>query len=111
MVRARGGEGIASEELDLPRLETLFAELAAPALVTFDLDALDQAFAPGVSAPAARGLAPGPWLRAAFLAGRSPAVASADVCELCPPADDGGRTARLAALTAWEVLRGLAQRG
>jgi len=79
-------------------------------MVTFDLDALDQAFAPGVSAPAARGLSPGAWLAAAHRAGRTPAVASADICELCPAHDEGGRTARLAALTAWEVLRGLAAR-
>jgi formiminoglutamase len=111
LVRERGGEGIAAQGLDEAGMEALFAGLEAPALVTFDLDALDQAFAPGVSAPAASGLAPGPWLRAAFLAGRSAAVASADVCELCPPADEGGRTARLAALTAWEILRGLAARG
>jgi len=34
----------------------------------------------------------------------------ADVCELCPPHDRDGQTARLAALTVWEILRGLAGR-
>ena len=110
-LEARGGRAFAASGLDAPRLRELFAGLSSPALATFDLDALDQAFAPGVSAPAARGLAPALWLEAAFLAGRTEAVASADVCELCPPHDAEGRTARLAALTVWEILRGLAARG
>jgi formiminoglutamase len=109
-LEARGGRAVPAAELDARRLEQLFAGLLPPALATFDLDAVDQAFAPGVSAPAARGLAPGIWLAAAFLAGRSAAVSSADVCELCPPHDGEGRTARLAALTVWEILRGLAAR-
>jgi formiminoglutamase len=86
------------------------AALAAPAYVSFDLDAVQQAYAPGVSAPAARGLSPETWLAAAYLAGRSAAVASADVVELCPRLDRDDQTARLAALTVWEILRGLAAR-
>jgi formiminoglutamase len=109
-LEARGGRALPAADLDAPALRELFAGLSSPALATFDLDALDQAFAPGVSAPAARGLSPDLWLQAAFLAGRTEAVASADVCELCPPHDGEGRTARLAALTAWEILRGLAAR-
>jgi formiminoglutamase len=109
-LEARGGQAHFAAGLDEPALGALVDGLSAPAMVTFDLDALDQASAPGVSAPAARGLEPGPWLAAARRAGRSPAVTSADLCELCPPHDEGGRTARLAALTAWEILRGLAER-
>ncbi|MBI5067535.1 MAG: formimidoylglutamase [Deltaproteobacteria bacterium] len=109
-LEARGGRGWTASAIDAERVAGLFAGLSHPALCTFDLDALDQAYAPGVSAPAARGLAPAPWLEAAFLAGATAAVASADVCELCPAHDEGGRTARLAALTAWEILRGLSQR-
>jgi arginase family enzyme len=33
-----------------------------------------------------------------------------DIVELCPPFDADGRTARLAARTIWEFLRGLAAR-
>lgn len=110
-LEARGGRAVPAADLDARCLRELFAGLSSPALATFDLDALDQAFAPGVSAPAARGLSPPIWLEAAFLAGRTEAVASADVCELCPPHDGEGRTARLAALTVWEILRGLAARG
>lgn len=108
-VRARGS-WIAGAELDPARLAATFDALRSPAYVSFDLDALDQAFAPGVSAPAARGLFPDVWLRAAFLAGASPRVSSADVVELCPRHDRDDQTARLAALTVWEILRGLAAR-
>jgi len=109
-LEARGGRGWMASTIDAERVAGLFAGLSRPALATFDLDALDQSHAPGVSAPAARGLATGPWLEAAFLAGATAAVTSADICELSPPHDEGGRTARLAALTAWEILRGLSQR-
>jgi arginase family enzyme len=63
-----------------------------------------------VSAPATNGLPVPLWLQAAFLAGANPRVASADVVELAPPHDQDGQTARLAALTVWEILRGLATR-
>jgi formiminoglutamase len=83
---------------------------AGDTLATFCLDAVDQAFAPGVSAPSTDGLSPGEWLRAAYLAGASPQVSSADVVELNPGLDRDGQTARLAARTVWELLRGLAAR-
>jgi formiminoglutamase len=79
-------------------------------MVTFDLDALDQSHAPGVSAPAAGGLSQDLWLHAAYWAGRSPTVTSIDVVELNPTVDVDDRTARLAALTVLEVLRGLTDR-
>jgi formiminoglutamase len=83
----------------------------APLLVSFDLDAVDGSAAPGVSAPATDGLPVSLWLEAAFRAGATPAVASADVVELSPPHDQDGQTARLAALTVWQILRGVATRG
>ncbi len=79
-------------------------------LASFDLDAVDQAAAPGGRAPAAKGLAPRRWLYAAEQAGRCPHVASMDLVELNPRFDADGRTARLAALTVWHFLRGLAER-
>jgi formiminoglutamase len=82
----------------------------ATCLVSFDLDAVDQSAAPGVSAPAADGLPTEVWLAAAETAGAALAVASADVVELCPALDPDGRTARLAALTVWRILRGVASR-
>lgn len=110
LVLSRGGAAVFAAQLTAERLRALFTALRAPALVSLDLDAVDQAFAPGVSAPAARGLSPERWLEAAFLAGRTPAVTSADLAELCPAHDRDDQAARLAALTAWELLRGLAAR-
>lgn len=78
-------------------------------LATFCLDAVDQAFAPGVSAPACNGLTPREWLAAAYEAGRSASVSSADIVELNPQFDRDAQTARLAALTVWELLRGRAE--
>lgn len=88
----------------------LFGGLSDPALASFDLDAVDQAWAPGVSAPSVGGLDPDVWLAAAEAAGRAEQVRSVDVVELNPRFDADGRTARLAAVTVWRVLRGLADR-
>jgi formiminoglutamase len=110
LVTTRGGQAVFAGQLTPERLRALFTGLRAPALVSFDLDAVDQAFAPGVSAPAARGLSPERWLEAAFLAGRSPAVTSVDLAELNPALDRDDQAARLAAVTVWEILRGLATR-
>ena len=110
LVTARGGQAVLAAQLTAERLRALFTALRAPAMVSLDLDAVDQASAPGVSAPAARGLSPERWLEAAFLAGRTPAVVSADLAELNPSLDRDDQAARLAALTVWELLRGLAAR-
>jgi formiminoglutamase len=88
----------------------LYRFLEYPAMVSFDLDAVDQASAPGVSAPATGGLDVDTWLKAAYEAGRNPAVSSMDVVELNPRLDVDERTARLAALTVWTFLRGLSER-
>jgi formiminoglutamase len=108
-VRAHG-RAVLFDEVTPTLVRELYATLNAPALVSFDLDALDASAAPGVSAPSAAGLPPRVWLEAAYGAGRSRAVSSCDIVELSPPLDEGGRTARLAALTAWHILRGVADR-
>ncbi len=91
--------------------DALFAASDDVTLATFCLDAVDQAFAPGVSAPASDGLAAREWLDAARCAGASASVRSFDLVELNPTYDRDGQAARLAARTVWEVLRGLLQRG
>ena len=106
-VRQRG-EVVWADDLTADRAEALVASLDGPTLASFDLDAVDAA--PGVSAPGVGGLPVAVWLRAAQACGRSPHVASVDVVELNPSHDAGGRTAVLAALTVWHVLRGIAQR-
>lgn len=99
-----------SDLVDEDRVRAIYAGRTRDALVSFDLDAVDQAFAPGVSAPATGGLTLPLWFLAAYLAGMTPAVKSADVVELAPPLDHDGQTARLAAVTVWQILRGLATR-
>ncbi|HLO42673.1 MAG TPA: formimidoylglutamase [Phycisphaerales bacterium] len=77
---------------------------------SFDLDVLDAAHAPGVSA-----LNPAGWtLRegaiAAELCGRSPWVRCFDIMELNPRHDEQGRTARAAVCIFLSFLRGFAAR-
>jgi len=79
-------------------------------MVSFDLDAVDQAFAPGVSAPAVNGLTPDLWLHATYRAGQCPSVKSLDLVELNPLFDHDHQTARLAALTLWYFLKGVSER-
>ena len=95
---------------DATALEEEVDRLEGPALVSLDLDAVDAAHAPGVSAPCTDGIGPGPWLAAASRAGARPEVRSLDVVELNPRHDVDGRTARLAARTVWSFLRGLTLR-
>lgn len=98
------------EELNQRMFRDLFGDEFDPTMVTFDMDAVDQAYAPAVSAPAANGLSPDVWLYAARLAGRSKAVASFDLVEINPIFDRDHQTARLGALTIWHFLSGLARR-
>ena len=105
------GRAVWCEEVTRGVIDELYRGLAGPALVSFDLDAVTDAEAPGVSAPTSGGLPNELWLAAANAAGRCSAVTSADVVELNPALDRDGQTVRLAALTVWWLLRGRAQRG
>lgn len=72
--------------------------------LTICLDVFDQAFAPGVSAPAAGGLFPDhvlPIIREIVKTGK---VVAADIAELNPLYDRDGQTARLAARLVYEIL-------
>src|SRR5690606_5937899 len=110
-VRGRGGQVLWAEEIDSVAVGAVYEGLRGAAMISFDLDAVDQSQAPGVSAPATGGITAELWLRAARLAGRCAAVTSADVVELNPRFDRDGQTARLAALTVWHLLRGYSERG
>ncbi len=77
---------------------------------SFDLDVLDMAHAPGVSAPNPSGWSPALAERWVFACGADPRVRCFDLMELCPPQDEGGRTARLAAHLFLTFLYGFAQR-
>ena len=106
------GRAVWREDVTRETIGELYRGMAGPTLVSFDLDAVSDAEAPGVSAPTSDGLASELWLGAADSAGRCPAVTSADVVELNPAVDRDSQTVRLAALTVWWLLRGRAeQRG
>lgn len=103
------GRALWADQLATETVDELYRSLTGPALVSFDLDAVHQSEAPGVSAPNPNGLRSELWLHAAYGAGQAPAVTSADVVELNPRVDRDGQTARLAALTVWWLLRGRAE--
>jgi formiminoglutamase len=97
-------------DLSPGRIDEIYRSLEGPSLVSFDLDAVEQAAAPGTSSPSAGGMPPELWLHAAYHAGRTRAVRSCDVVEMNPVYDRDNAAARLAAATVWQVLRGLAER-
>jgi formiminoglutamase len=109
-LESRGGTAHFNNAVSFHAIEQIYARCENATMVSFDLDAVDQAVAPGVSAPTAGGLSVHVWLYAAYRAGQCGTVGSMDVVELSPPLDTDGRTARLAARTVWEFLRGVATR-
>jgi agmatinase len=76
---------------------------AAPAYLSFDIDALDPAFAPGTGTPEIGGLAT--WQAQAILRRlESVSFVGMDVMEVAPAYDHGEITALAAATLAWEYL-------
>jgi formiminoglutamase len=78
--------------------------------VSLDLDSVEAATAPGVSAPCPDGFRASELFAFARAAGADPRVRVLDVMELCPPLDQDSRTARLAAMAVWSFLAGYATR-
>lgn len=110
-IESFGGQYYFRDETNITNISGLFHAYESPRLlVTFDMDAVDQAFAPGVSAPCVNGLPTDLWLTAAYLAGRNEQVTSFDLSEFNPAHDRDAQTANLAALTIWHFLLGLSQR-
>lgn len=78
-----------------------------PVYVTFDIDAIDPAFAPGTGTPVPGGLTAREALGLVRgLAGLE--ICGADVVEICPPLDHADMTVNLGAYLAWELLASLA---
>jgi formiminoglutamase len=73
--------------------------------LTLCLDVLPAATAPGVSAPAARGIPLEVLEPLVTAAARSGKLVAADIAELNPPFDIDQRTARVAARLAWTITR------
>ena len=79
-------------------------------MITMDMDAVGQADAPGVSAPNASGISKEDWLKLAYGFGNHPKVTSFDLSEVNPEFDRDNQTVKLAALTVWYFLLGVALR-
>ena len=76
--------------------------------VTFDMDAVCSAFAPGVSAPATIGFTSNEIIEMAYWAGAE-SVRMIDIVEVNPVYDIDDRTSRLAALMIASYISGLAE--
>lgn len=110
-IEKHGGQYLFRDETNITSISGLFHQHESDRLmVTFDMDAVDQSQAPGVSAPCANGLPAELWLTAAYLAGRHEQVTSFDLSEVNPFYDKDYQTAKLAALTIWHFMLGLSQR-
>lgn len=109
-LREGGARAVFADHVDETLIDSLYLDEGGPVMATFCLDAVDQAFAPGVSAPNPGGLSSSLWLHAARRAGTSTAVRSMDIAELNPRFDQDEHTARLAALTVLQFFRGLTER-
>ncbi len=110
-IKNSGGEYMFRDETNITSISGLFHQHESDRLmVTFDMDAVDQSQAPGVSAPCANGLPSDLWITAAYLAGRNKQVTSFDLSEVNPRHDRDNQTAKLAALTIWNFLLGLSER-
>jgi formiminoglutamase len=109
-VRSRGGECLFRAGVTVNAIDRIVGGADRPTLLTLDLDAVDAAFSPGVSAPCVGGLSPDLWLHAAWAGGKNRNVQSFDIVEYNPTYDIDDRTARLAALTVWYIVKGLGER-
>ncbi len=88
----------------MTRVERFVRDLAASeAYVTFDVDAVDPAFAPGTGTPSVGGLSSTEALGLIRML-RGINVVGADVVEVLPDRDHAGITALLAAHIAFEIL-------
>lgn len=109
-IKKYDGNALFKNETNIESIKELLSETNERCMVTFDMDAVDQAFAPGVSAPCTNGLHPELWLQAAYQAGKTKTVTSFDISEMNPIYDRDDQTAKLAALTVWYFLKGLNER-
>ena len=95
--RLRGGVAV---DHFATALKSLSSKVDAIVL-SFDLDAVAQAFSPGVSAPQAEGLSSSEALACIEIAAENPKVVSLGIFELNPEHDHDDQSARLAATAAY----------
>ena len=104
------GTAIFDNELTPQLILDHLEKLESPVMVTMDMDVVNQAEAPGVSAPNASGISKELWLELAFEFGKCSKVTSFDLCEVNPLFDRDNQTVKLAALTVWHFLLGFSRR-
>ena len=96
---------------DLTAVDRAFSvAFGAAGFLSVDLDGLDGAYAPGVSAVNPDGLDVATVGALVERSGRAPEVRHLDLMELSPPHDVDGRTARVAAHLFLRFLAGVAER-
>jgi agmatinase len=78
--------------------------------ITVDIDAIDQAFAPGTSVPATNGLYPYEVTELLFCLASRHDVFGFDLTEVSPPLDPTGATVALAADLIHHLWAGIARR-
>jgi len=112
LARAHGNTLISSDELAHRTVGRVCAELRERiadrhVYITFDVDAVDPAFAPGTGTPVPGGISSREALALVRgLAGLD--VRGGYVVEVCPPLDHADLTSHLAAYLLWEMLALLA---
>lgn len=99
-----------SPALVLEKLIEKFAKKKLRVVVSFDVDAVQMAYAPGVSAPQTDGYTPSEFLDMAKMCGSNPNVATVGFFEFAPPLDEQQKTARLVATAIHRFLSGLSER-
>jgi agmatinase len=108
LLRARDHTLISADQVAERTPRRVCAELrerigSRPVYVTFDIDAIDPAFAPGTGTPVPGGLSAREAL--ALIRGLVGLdVRGADLVEYCPPLDHADITAHLSAHLVWEML-------
>lgn len=103
-------DSVLGATLPVSRLRDVAFAHAPAAFVSVDLDGLDAAQAPGVSAPNPMGLVVRHAAELVEAAGAAPNVRHLDLMELSPPHDHAGRTARLAAFLLLTFVAGFEAR-
>ena len=98
--KMRQGKAVATFQKALKKLKTRCDFI----VISFDLDAVASAFAPGVSAPQSEGLSATEALEIAEISGSEKAVTSFGIFELNPVHDVDDKTSRLAATLAYHFL-------
>lgn len=99
-----------ADELDRVAVQGIYHGVTKSTMVSIDMDVVNQAYAPGVSAPSAGGITDRQLFEIAYQAGLHPLVRSIDIVEVNPEYDVDLRTVRLAAMSLWWFTLGLAKR-